>query len=816
MRSASSLPQTRKWDPPTAFLLLIAFQMAAAQLVATNWMDDLALIQTLALLGVVVGLALGVSHFLPIFAFFVGLIYGLVAISWQIGQILGRGILWGERMAGLLSHMNVAIIQLRQQEDVTSPIFFLSIMSVIFWGLSVHAGYSLVRRNNPWRATLPAGFVMLVVNINNYHLKSSAWFLTAYIFIVLALVARTFFVNRHTRWRNSQAHIPLHMGFDMMGAALIAVVSLMMLAWNAPVMAAALSPARQVWQSVTEPWEPARERLNSAFASLRSSVGFAEVNTAYYGDTLPLGSGYTRTDELILTIETPVRPSAAMRYYWRARHYDYYADGVWSNTLVRRALAAPDNFSLEFPELTGRWDATVSFTTHIPITTLYTPPQPAWVNRAVELDLAYTPDGFADIAAMQTNPPLMEGDTYDVSASISNATVAELRAAGTDYPSWITRRYLQIPDTITPRTIELAHQIAAGRNNPYDIAAQITDYLRANLEYKDTVPPMPNDQELIDWLLFNLQQGFCNYYASAEVLLLRALGIPARLVVGFSQGEYAPIIDQEPTQGEERGLVVGAFEDYSTIGEKYTVRQQNAHAWPEIYFPNIGWVEFEPTANENPLWRILGDEALNAAETSGGTLAEMTEAGIDDGIEQQHDGLAKIRARDSEQDDFARKYRRPVFSLRIGLVLGAGMILIFVWRALRSRGLSPLPVLVVSGTQRINLRPPLYFVRWAQYASLSPVARAYDEINRALNRLGVSPAPTDTPAERTANLARILPELEKPLRNLLTEYHSDAYGPRPGLFQIARRAGRSVRLSSYLAWVRRKIRVTTKPDREEP
>src|SRR5687767_15979497 len=74
------------------------------------------------------------------------------------------------------------------------------------------------------------------------------------------------------------------------------------------------------------------------------------------------------------------------------------------------------------------------------------------------------------------------------------------------------------------------------------------------------------------------------YSASAEVLMLRTLGIPARMAVGFAQGTY----------DEER--------------DRYIVARLNAHAWPEVYFPGIGWVEFEPTGNQNPLSRPVAPQ----------------------------------------------------------------------------------------------------------------------------------------------------------------------------------------------------------------
>ena len=128
--------------------------------------------------------------------------------------------------------------------------------------------------------------------------------------------------------------------------------------------------------------------------------------------------------------------------------------------------------------------------------------------------------------------PLHAGEIYSVQASLPNATEAQLRSSGNNYPTWVTQRYLQLPASITPRVRELAVQIASGKDNPYDIALAVTDWLRTNIQYSDTIPELPANREPIDWFLFDLKQGFCNYYATAEVVLLRIGRNPGALVHG--------------------------------------------------------------------------------------------------------------------------------------------------------------------------------------------------------------------------------------------------------------------------------------------
>jgi hypothetical protein len=156
---------------------------------------------------------------------------------------------------------------------------------------------------------------------------------------------------------------------------------------------------------------------------------------------------------------------------------------------------------------------------------------------------------------------------------VPDADEFTLRAAGTKYPDWIRARYLQIPDSFPQRVSTLARDLTATRLTPYDQALAIQDYLRSSMRYAVTVDSPPYDQDVVDYFLFDSRIGFCDYFASAMVMLARAAGIPARYALGYAPGTF------DPAQG------------------RFVVRQFDSHAWPELYFPGAGWVEFEPTSS---------------------------------------------------------------------------------------------------------------------------------------------------------------------------------------------------------------------------
>jgi transglutaminase-like putative cysteine protease len=146
-----------------------------------------------------------------------------------------------------------------------------------------------------------------------------------------------------------------------------------------------------------------------------------------------------------------------------------------------------------------------------------------------------------------------------------------LRDAGGDYPDWVVKRYLQLPGSTTDRTRQLAKELENGLV-PYDAAVSIQNWLRGNIKYNEAIPYPPDDRDVVDYLLFDSKQGYCEYYSTAMVIMLRSLGIPAREVVGYFSGEYS---------NDELG---------------YLYRESNAHAWVEVYFPGYGWLPFDPTS----------------------------------------------------------------------------------------------------------------------------------------------------------------------------------------------------------------------------
>ncbi|MGH2694535.1 MAG: transglutaminase TgpA family protein [Actinomycetota bacterium] len=197
-----------------------------------------------------------------------------------------------------------------------------------------------------------------------------------------------------------------------------------------------------------------------------------------------------------------------------------------------------------------------------------TDPESVWHYGDVSVD---------ELGALRTDETQTEGSVYSVVSRRGAATPEQLARAEVDTPFPDTiRRYLQVPGDLPRRVSDFARRITAGATTTYDKVKAIEDYLERKYRYDTDSPVPPAGQDAVDHFLFETDVGFCEQFASATTVLLRTLGIPARVVAGYTPGRRNP------------------FTGY------YEVRNSDAHAWVEVWFPGLGWYEFDPTFGVPP------------------------------------------------------------------------------------------------------------------------------------------------------------------------------------------------------------------------
>lgn len=203
------------------------------------------------------------------------------------------------------------------------------------------------------------------------------------------------------------------------------------------------------------------------------------------------------------------------------------------------------------------------------------PGEPKNIKAVDGIDYRINPVTGKLITFEESNPVSLE--SYEVGYTFPQFSIEKLRGAGNAYPEEITSTYLQLPESLPAGVGELAKEITTDDGNSYDKAKSIESYFSGNgFEYniEDVAVPTGNE-DYVAQFLFETKKGYCDNFSTSMVVMLRTLGIPARWVKGFTQGEYQEMLD----------------DDYRL----YEVTNANAHSWVEVYFPEVGWVPFEPT-----------------------------------------------------------------------------------------------------------------------------------------------------------------------------------------------------------------------------
>jgi transglutaminase-like putative cysteine protease len=363
---------------------------------------------------------------------------------------------------------------------------------------------------------------------------------------------------------------------------------------------------------------------------------------------------------------------------------------------------------------------------------------------------------YDDVEAIRAEKAPAKNQSYEVTGLMSFASAAELSDASGADPQYIRDRYLQLPTTVTERTKELTNEIIAGAGNRYDAALAIQNYLRDQFAYDEKVKAPPANQDVVDYFLFDSKRGYCEYFASSMVVMLRSAGIPARVVAGFREVPY----------------------DQAAGG--YLYREKQAHTWVEVFFPGYGWIPFEPTpgvaqpfqrGDQTPTPEPLPTETPEVAPTPTPETADAaaTATPIAAGAEQDP----------ANRGSGAGGLIGGAFTRVTAALLGAGVLFIGV----------------------------LCLIWLWGFRGMSPVAALYARVQRIGRWWGVTPDPALTPVEYARELGRAAPAMRSPARALAQLYETEQYGNRPVSEQeqlIGRSAWKELRAAVMRSWRRRR------------
>jgi protein-glutamine gamma-glutamyltransferase len=296
------------------------------------------------------------------------------------------------------------------------------------------------------------------------------------------------------------------------------------------------------------------------------------------------------------------------------------------------------------------------------------------------------------------------------------------------------RRALQLPEGYNWRSRALALNMRNAARDEEDMVQQVLAMFRTQSFFYTLTPPLLGDQPVDDFL-FNTRSGFCEHYASAFTFLMRAAGIPARVVTGYQGGEVNP------------------------VGNYMIVRQSEAHAWAEAWIEGRGWVRIDPTAAVSPL-RVESGIAAAVPSTDGLPLA----------LRSNSEWLRQLRF---TWDSFANDWNQWVLGYnpeRQYLLLSRVGLDRATWQTLA--------MILFGITALITCIFAALILRRLRSRTRDPAAAIYARFCRKLARRGARRAPSEGPADFAARAAIRVPEAAGAIRAITELYIGLRYGPR--------------------------------------
>ncbi|MDA8217635.1 MAG: DUF3488 and transglutaminase-like domain-containing protein [Dehalococcoidales bacterium] len=599
----------------------------------------------------------------------------------------------------------------------TDDLLFLLVLSFLAWLIGYAGAWAAFRHQSAWLHIIGCGAALVVT-------VSYADQLGYYFFFfgpaALVLFAQVHTGRRLRTWRAAGISRSRRLWWTSLRHGAVAALGV--------VGASALAPGivgsaefTALWQNVESPWLATQSEFSRLFSPGQS--GFS-AGSSSYGSTLALQSGVNLSDQPVLE----VRADEARRL--RGVVYDRYTGQGWlmndratvdipvNGEALQVASADMERRDLQQEVTILRTKGNLLFAASLP--------KSVSVPVLAELERLSPGQGggdsaiYTDLGAIRSSAGTFRGQHYTVVSSVSNASAAELRQAGLAYPQQIWRRYTGLPRSVPSEVRRLARTLTADYDNAYDKALAIETYLRG-LTYSLEPPSVPVGRDVVDFFLFESKEGYCDYFSSAMVVMLRSLGIPARVVAGYLPGTYDETV------------------------QAYVVRESDSHSWPEVYFPDYGWIEFEPTASAPAIvHEATGLDNTDPAGTDP-TAGGVADLPLYDDPSEMLDPFTPGAA--SLTSPSALPLDPKVFLGLLASVLAAAVIArltTYLW-VRRFLGLRPAE---------------------AAYAKMADVARW----------LGRGPRPYQTPFEYAETLVRSAPAAANPIRRIADAYVEYRFG----------------------------------------
>jgi transglutaminase-like putative cysteine protease/xanthosine utilization system XapX-like protein len=676
-------------------IYLVVVSMYPLSLQHADWVDISEQFWWVAIVGVVVGTLLGNGRMRLPRAILAGSTLGMLTIVLSTTFASTAGATFNEKLTHLAILVNNWITQVLAGEAASDPTVFVLFLAASVWCATFMGSFILARMGRVWDAVIFNG-ACLVINVS-VALTNLYPDLIVFTLAVLVLLVRIHIVNLQDRWARQNIVPSGEMDWRLLRGGLTWTTVLVIMALVTPRVGAA-EVLNGAWSTFEGPYHGVEAEWQRFFAGVS---GPSRLRGVSFSDSIRLGQAPNLGDRVIMTVEAP------SGHFWRAVTYDFYTGAGWRTTESDKAdkitLPATDRDTFQ-----ARFDIIVP---HSNILFAANEPQKADVPYQF-----YTGADKTYSTSLHALNRSQAAGTYTVTSLVSVADKQTLRKVAPTYSDYIKAKYLQLPSTLPQRVKTLAHQIMDNIPNAYDRAEALETFLRSPpYGYSAQVKATPPGRDPVDYFLFDLKQDFCEYFASAMVVMLREVGVPARLVEGFTTGSY------------------------DTASNSFVVREQDAHAWVEAYFPQYGWIEFEPTPSQPPFARP--DAAIAAG--SGSDVGSVGDGSSTDpnAIDRLNRGEDALNGNDGS-----------------GGFSGDSVVAAV-------RAIDPRPALAFLGLLLLLLVLAVVRFNW-RFRRYGPIESAWGKTRLLASYVGYPAHPSQTTYEFASSLGAAIPETHDPVQSL--------------------------------------------------
>jgi len=711
---------------------------------AAGWVANLNILSLTTLLGLICGVLAAKQRRLTRFIVHpIALVVGLLLALWQTA-----GADYGGDVSALLRSMHQwLMIALAGGSSSDDSIFLFFIIALSFL-LAYTSAWLVYRTRKPWLMIL-ANAVVLLINLNNID-SGYIVFLVVFLVAALLLALRFNLYESSVRWKQQGLRCADDLGWEFMQVGALISIGILVFAWILP-WGYTNGTAEQIWSADNNPWVQFQDTWNRLISV---SGGENLANRGNFTDTLVLGGNPHLNNEIVFNVKIN-----GDGQYLESLSYDTYNGRGWNNGQTVGTTLKANTISYDGSQDLNpiRQDITVVNPPGEQYPYLFGASQIASANQAAQL-LGSKANGSA-IAWLLTNGRLAAGGTYTVVSYISGADVKTLQTVPlpvdappfipnparpdsvppvTYYDPNILKTYLQLPGNLDPNIKILAEQITAGAHTMYDKAVALESYLQNNYTY-DVNISLPPGEEGVSWLLFRSQhRTYCTYSATAMAVMARELGIPARVVSGYTSGKF------------------------DSKKHEWVIRGSDAHSWVQIYFAGYGWINFEPSHGFSSFTRPITSSNASPGIVSNGSNSSQTG-------KANHPKSPELTSSGDTSGALTAAQQQEQLRQDISLAI-AGLIL-----------------LILSGV--------IFFGIWWRrlYQGYGLPAQIYGRICTLANWAGLSKRPSQTPYEYMNTLEEAAPDQASTLERMGDIYVRDRWAD-PSSTEHPRRTGEIAQL----------------------